>query len=69
MLPQWSLPLAPPICAGPPDAQVMLAAQAAPSPQRQTAAAALVSHHSPAAQQTLPQQTPDVQVVQFAAHE
>ena len=47
----------------------MFAPHAGPFPQRQTGAAALVSHHSPAAQQPLPQQMPDVHTVQLAAHE
>jgi len=64
------VPLAPPTDTGPPVAHTLsLPVQAEPVPQRQIGVVPLVSHHSPAAQQLVPQQMPDVQDVQFGAHE
>jgi hypothetical protein len=61
--PQQRVPQMP----GPPrdDEHVSPAAHAGPVLQRQTGAAPLVSHHSPDAQQEVPQQEPVVQSVQI----
>jgi len=65
-IPHRSLPLVPPTGVGPPVAQMLPPVQAALLPQRQVGVAELESHHSPGAQQLLPQHAPVVHREQLA---